>query len=239
MSDFLLQIEGYCPICEKNTLFTARDQWYRGSLSSPTCENGSVPRERAVALILNEQFPNWRDLVIHECSPAIRGISAKMKREAKNITQTHFYPDLERGSTERNYRNEDLQRLTFSDNQFDLFISLDVMEHIPDPEAAFKEIHRTLKPGGFMLCTWPVRKDQVEAMEPRVTFNGDGTLTHHKPAGGVLAWEENFSAINNSLSIAKLMSEKEHCLGNQSVRFLARKTSVYSPKMPWVRSAKR
>ena len=181
MSDFLLQIEGYCPICEKNTLFTARDQWYRGSLSCPTCENGSVPRERAVALILNEQFPNWRDLVIHECSPAIRGISAKMKREAKNITQTHFYPDLERGSTERNYRNEDLQRLTFSDNQFDLFISLDVMEHIPDPATAFREIHRTLKPGGYMLCTWPVRKDQVEAMEPRVTFNGDGTLTHHKP----------------------------------------------------------
>jgi len=27
-----------------------------------------------------------------------------------------------------------------------------------------------------------------------------------KPAGGVLAWEENLSAINNSLSIAKWMS---------------------------------
>jgi SAM-dependent methyltransferase len=180
MSTVVLQIEGYCPICEKDTIFTARDPWYRASLSCPTCEGGSVPRERAVALILNEQFPNWRDLFIHECSPANRGISSKMKLEAKNITQTHFYPGLERGSRARAYRNEDLQRLTFTDNAFDLFISLDVMEHIPDPEAAFKEIHRTLKPGGYMLCTWPVRRDQVEAVERRVSFSEDGTPTHIK-----------------------------------------------------------
>lgn len=178
MNPFFLEIEGHCPICEKATVFTARDQWLRAALTCPTCEGGSVPRERALALVLNEQFPGWRDLAIHECSPAKRGISAKMKREAVHLTQTHFYPDLERGSMEREYRNEDLQHLTFADGAFDLFISLDVMEHIPSPEAAFKEIHRTLKPGGYMLCTWPVRRAQEVAVEPRVAFNEDGTMTH-------------------------------------------------------------
>lgn len=180
MSNIVMEINGYCPICEEETIFLARDHWYRGSLTCMKCEGGSVPRERAISLILNRHFPNWRELKIHECSPAKRGISAKLAREGKNIIQTHFYPDLKIGSTEQEYRNEDLQRLTFDSNIFDLFISLDVMEHIPDPEAAIKEIHRTLKPGGHMLCTWPVRRNQVEAVERRATFNADGSILHLK-----------------------------------------------------------
>lgn len=179
MGDLMLEIEGYCPICEAPTTFRARDHWYRGSLTCPTCPNGSVPRERALALVLNRYFPDWRELAIHESSPAKRGISAKMAAEAAHLVQTHYYPDLELGSEAREYRNEDLQRLTFGDNTFDLFVSLDVMEHIPDPEAAVREIHRTLKPGGHLLSAWPVRRQQVEGMVRRASFNTDGSITHY------------------------------------------------------------
>ncbi|MCO5153700.1 MULTISPECIES: bifunctional 2-polyprenyl-6-hydroxyphenol methylase/3-demethylubiquinol 3-O-methyltransferase UbiG [unclassified Shinella] len=134
-----------------------------------------------MALVLEEHFPNWRRLKIHESSPITRGISAKIKREATDLVQTQFYPDLPRGSKEREYQCEDLQNLTFPSHVFDLFISLDVMEHIPDPEAAVREICRTLKPGGAMLCTWPVRKNQVGAIERRVVYNDDGTTTNVKP----------------------------------------------------------
>lgn len=181
MTKFVKQYGGFCPICQKKTTFQATDNWFRGSLTCVSCPNGSVPRERALALVLEETLPNWRDLKIHECSPINRGISVKLKREGKDLVQTQYYPDLPRGSTAREYRSEDLQKLTFPANTFDLFISLDVMEHIPDPKAAIHEIWRTLKPGGYMLCTWPVRKYQVEAMDRRVQFNEDGTLTHLKP----------------------------------------------------------
>ena len=45
--------------------------------------------------------------------------------------------------------------MTFADSSFDLFITQDVFEHIMNPEAAFKEIARVLKPGGTHIFTMP------------------------------------------------------------------------------------
>lgn len=38
---------------------------------------------------------------------------------------------------------------------FDIVITQDIFEHIFNPELAFKEIHRTLKPGGMHIFTMP------------------------------------------------------------------------------------
>lgn len=177
---FFLKIDGYCPICEKETSFVAKSPWLRGSLFCSTCENGSTPRERAFALVLNEQFPNWRDMDIHESSPMNRGISAKLHKQAAKLVRSQYYEDIPFGDCRDGFRNEDLQQMTFADRSFDLFISLDVMEHIPEPARAFAEIHRTLKPGGAMISTFPVRKAQTIDMEYRVKFAPDGTMNHLK-----------------------------------------------------------
>jgi glycosyltransferase involved in cell wall biosynthesis/SAM-dependent methyltransferase len=50
---------------------------------------------------------------------------------------------------------EDLARLTFADNTFDLVISQDVIEHVPDPRQAFAETARVLRPGGAHIFTIP------------------------------------------------------------------------------------
>lgn len=47
----------------------------------------------------------------------------------------------------------DVRALPYSNNQFDLVMAAHVLEHLPDPVAALKEMRRTLKPGGWlMLC---------------------------------------------------------------------------------------
>ena len=51
---------------------------------------------------------------------------------------------------------KDLEKQTFKDNTFDLVITSDVMEHIYEPDRAFKEIHRTLKPGGAHIFSVPL-----------------------------------------------------------------------------------
>ena len=47
-------------------------------------------------------------------------------------------------------------RQTFPDESFDLVVTQDVMEHVLDPEAAFSEIARTLRPGGAHVFTTPI-----------------------------------------------------------------------------------
>jgi SAM-dependent methyltransferase len=55
----------------------------------------------------------------------------------------------------RGIRNETLCALTFPDEKFDILVSLDVIEHIPDYSAAFRECCRVLKPGGKMMWSVP------------------------------------------------------------------------------------
>ncbi len=50
---------------------------------------------------------------------------------------------------------QDLQKLTFPAENFHLVITQDVFEHISQPEVAFKEIYRVLRPGGFHIFTIP------------------------------------------------------------------------------------
>ena len=88
---FRYEHDGFCPCCETRQTFVADSEWFRDSLLCPNC--GSVVRERAVALILREILPDWRNCAIHESSPASRGLSARMPREARGYVATHFFPD--------------------------------------------------------------------------------------------------------------------------------------------------
>jgi ubiquinone/menaquinone biosynthesis C-methylase UbiE len=54
--------------------------------------------------------------------------------------------------TEASFPDHDLTRLTFSDNSFDFVVSDQVLEHIEgDPQRAFDQTHRVLKPGGWAI----------------------------------------------------------------------------------------
>lgn len=54
------------------------------------------------------------------------------------------------------FRCENIEALTFADDSVDLHVSQDVMEHVFSPTSAFREIARTLKPGGAHIFTVPI-----------------------------------------------------------------------------------
>lgn len=178
-SDYLLEINGHCPICQRDILFRARGPWHRSQLVCTDCpeRRGSVPRERALALVLQQLRPGWRELAIHESSPANRGVSLLLRQECARYTGTHYHPDHPLGEMVNGFRNEDLEAQTFADNSFDLVITLDVFEHLFHPEVAAREIFRTLKPGGLHICTIPIYKHQVAALEPRAVLE-EGRVRH-------------------------------------------------------------
>jgi SAM-dependent methyltransferase len=166
---------GHCPICQAGAEFTARHEWYRDHLLCSGC--GSIPRERAMALVLERYFPHWRTLAIHESSPVPRGISLKLKRECAGYIASQLFPGETLGSIVRGFRNENLEAQTFPDRCFDLVVTLDVMEHINKPDLVLREVARTLKPGGAYLFTTPTYKGKVRS-ERRALYRPDGTIEH-------------------------------------------------------------
>lgn len=143
---------GYCPICKQHTLFIATNNWLRDYYLCVRCK--SIPRFRALIVVLEKYFPNWRELKIHESSPA--GASSNMlARECSNYIPTHFFPDIPSGSFFNGVRCENLEEQTFDDCSFDLVVTQDVFEHVLHPEKAFREIARTLYPGGAHVFTVP------------------------------------------------------------------------------------
>lgn len=49
------------------------------------------------------------------------------------------------------------ENIPYPDNSFDIVFSCNVLEHLADPAAVFKEVHRVLKPGGVYLVKTPNR----------------------------------------------------------------------------------
>lgn len=166
---------GYCPICETRAEFNARYDWYRDHLLCSGC--GSIPRERALAIILARHYPDWRGRVIHESSPGARGLSVKLRRDCPNYFASQFFIGEEPGRLINGFRNENLERQTLTDACCDIVISQDVMEHVNDPAAVFKEVARTLKPGGAYLFTVPTYKELVVS-ERRARYLADGSVEH-------------------------------------------------------------
>jgi SAM-dependent methyltransferase len=126
-------------------------------------------------------YPNWRELMIHECSPVERGASVKLARQGKQYLGTQFFRDFPRGQTHPSgYRCEDLEKQTFADQTFDLVISQDVLEHVLDPAHAFREIARTLKDGGAHIFTTPL-VNKNSASQVRARMDDSGIVVHLFP----------------------------------------------------------
>ncbi|QEX18342.1 methyltransferase [Hypericibacter terrae] len=167
---------GSCPICETAVTFASGNAWYRDNLRCPLC--WSVVRERALALALDAVAPDWRGLAIHESSPARRGISVKLRREAPGYVASQFFRFGCLEAMLRGGRHEDLAAQRFPDGRFDLVIALDVMEHVFEPAKVYREVYRTLKPGGYCLLTFPIDKNQAEAARRRAERTKLGFVRH-------------------------------------------------------------
>lgn len=170
-----LQTHGQCPVCEQDVVFASVDHWYRDHLKCLNC--GSIPRERALMRVLAELAPDWRARAIHESSGCSVS-SNRLAAECPGYVPTQYDPGTAWGQTHPNgYRSEDLEAQTFEDETFDIVVTQDVFEHLFAPDRAIAEIARTLKPGGFHICTVPiVRKD--EPSRRRARRRGDGSVEH-------------------------------------------------------------
>jgi len=165
--------QGYCYTCDRQVEFASQNTWLRDWYKCSNC--GSIPRERSLMYCIEKFYPQWRNLSIHESSPGNRGASIKLKSNCPNYQASQYFTGFPLGKTHSSgWRNEDLENQTFADESFDLVITQDVMEHIFNPEKAFSEIARTLKPGGAHIFTVPiVNKEKPSRVRATLKANGE------------------------------------------------------------------
>jgi SAM-dependent methyltransferase len=165
---------GFCTICERRTLFVEHSPWLRDDYRCIRC--GSIPRERALILTLDREFPQWRSMRVHEASPG-----------GKAAPKIATVPGYSCGA----YPAEDLEALPHPDASFDLVITQDVLEHVQRPALAFAEIARVLRPGGAHVFTVPVLRGTETVA--RVGESGDQLLPplYHGPHIVVTDWGDD------------------------------------------------
>jgi SAM-dependent methyltransferase len=166
---------GYCNVCCSPTNFIASDAWFRDFLICKVCQ--SIPRERAILKVLSDWYPGYKDMAIHESSPALRGASQYLRTNCPNYSTSQYLPHCKFGTTDNStgYRSENLEALTFPAEHFDIFITQDVMEHIFNPLQASKEIARVLKPGGAHIFTVPLI-NKAQPTERWAAIDSSGTV---------------------------------------------------------------
>ena len=80
---------------------------------------------------------------------------------------------------QKRFRRENLEHLTFEDASVDIHVTQDVVEHLFDPDAAFREIARTLKAGGKHVFTVPLVRGNLPTRRRAHLVNG--SVVHELP----------------------------------------------------------
>jgi SAM-dependent methyltransferase len=97
-----------------------------------------------------------------------------------DFVASDYQPGAALGAMVNGVRSEDLTRLTFPDNRFELVLTSETLEHVPDLAAALGEIRRVLARGGRHVFTVPLLPG-VPRTFTRTVPKPDGTLDHRAP----------------------------------------------------------
>ena len=164
---------------------------------SSDCSNcGAKLRARRMARVLLEIYPSGdqtsparslADWAHHETSKRLRiaeinrieGLHEQLTA-LPGFQPSDFQPEVKPDELSGGVRCEDLSRLTYNDESFDLVLTSETLEHVPDLRVALLEIYRVLAPGGRHIFTIPVLPG-VSKTFARMTRQPDGTLKYHAP----------------------------------------------------------
>jgi SAM-dependent methyltransferase len=167
-----------CIVCGRFYRYKVTDKNLRETCYCGSCSSSN--RERQISYVLiksllnkNPVFSSLKDFLKKEdigiynaeSKGAVHNILSRMKNY---ICSEYFGENYTSGDHVNGILHQDLRELSFKSNSFDVVLSTEVFEHIPDAYRAFKEVHRVLKTGGRHIFTVPFDarafKDSVKAL---------------------------------------------------------------------------
>lgn len=150
-------------------------------------------RYELLARHLRATFPDIRQLDILELDD--RSPLRRYLVEAHTYARSYYRDNISPGEKRPDgVVCQDITRLTYPDASLDLIVSSDVLEHVPDVSAAFRETARVLRPGGAHLFTVPPRpvtKQRAKLESGRVIHltEPDYHRDPLNPAGVLAFWD--------------------------------------------------
>ncbi|MDQ6437387.1 class I SAM-dependent methyltransferase [Mesorhizobium sp. LHD-90] len=180
------EYEGKCNICGVSNLFKRENFRTRETFLCSSCRGSlryraqadAVLREYAAegvstieALIESETF---RHIRLYE--PGVVGPFRKLFRTMSNYEQSFYWEDVAEGAKKDGMVCQNLERLTYADETFDLIVSSDVFEHVRRPFQGFAEIRRVLKQGGRHIFSVPANDNLRADSVSRVDTSSDNDV---------------------------------------------------------------
>ena len=99
------------------------------------------------------------DILDNGCDQSGQQLALLAEQTKGRVVGTNIIPGFPDNTVKHSRQNNEFyqldgQQLTFPDNSFDLVISLNVMEHVPNPLKYLQECYRVMRPGGFGYFSW-------------------------------------------------------------------------------------
>lgn len=149
---------GYCMLCKASNRKRQLSRVLRRVLNF-----GDFGRIKSAKYILNAEASGG----LHDC----------LRHNVNYLSCEYFGRGYKSGDMVDGVLNVDLASSHFDENTFDIVMTSDVFEHIPEPYVAFKEVRRILKPGGVHIFTVPFY--QTSYFDEKRAEIADGEVIYH------------------------------------------------------------
>ena len=149
----------YCPCCNSHFVtftdgnYINRPDYFdlerymscRQDVLCPVCR--SLPRHRILAVWCQQNLSSLKDKSILYFAPE-NGMDQWMKRKGIEVTTADLYTAAD--------LKLNLDQIEQPSASWDLVFCNHVLEHVPDYKRALRELYRILKPGGRLICSFPI-----------------------------------------------------------------------------------
>ncbi len=183
-------VPGYCAICDRTAEFVVTSDYgrlnksgelipnWREHMICPGCHLNNRMRAALHLAIQNfNMMPDSQIYITEQFGPLYRWLRGHFR----NVQGSEYlFPGKPSGTRRFGINHQDVHALSLTAASLDFLLSFEVLEHVPEPVAAFESFAAVLRPGGRLIMTVPFTLNKYETTV-RAVMHSDGSIEHLMP----------------------------------------------------------